>query len=114
MLKHKNYKNVFELPLNFPNEEVIEAFSKPDVKNPKEIKFGFPDFKNIDIFCREILKLKPHEIEYIISPIEAEYEQRKTTQVKITKFFDRGNTVSSIVSTRLMDSVKFLLKNKNK
>lgn len=113
MIKHKNYKNVWELPPSFPNIEVISAFSKPNVNSPKKIKFGSPDFKNIEIFCREILKLKPHEIEYIIEPIKSEYLKRKD-QPKITKYFDRGSNLGSIVSSRLLDSVSTLIKNQKK
>jgi hypothetical protein len=113
MVKHKNYKNVWELPTDFPNVEVIKAFSQPNVKSPKKIKYGTPDFKNIEIFCREILKLKPHEIEYIIDPIRNEYEKRKD-QPKITKYFDRGRTEGTIVSTRLLSSVNSLINNSRK
>lgn len=58
-----------------------------------------------------ILKLSPHEVEFIIEPLELEYDKRKT-QVKITDFFQRGAKYASIVSSRLHDSVGILLKNK--
>lgn len=113
MVKHRNYKNVWELPEDFPNILVIKAFSQPEVKSPKVIKYGKPDFKNITIFCEKILKLNPHEIEYIVEPLKAEYERRKD-QPKITTYFERGIRLGEIVSSRLQSSVNMLIKNQKK
>lgn len=47
MMKHKNYKNVWEFPEDFPSVEIIEAFSRPNVKDFRSLKFGVPDLKTL-------------------------------------------------------------------
>ena len=111
MMKHKNYKNVWEFPEDFPSVEIIEAFTSPRVKDVSSLKFESPDLKTLASICENILRLNPHEIEFIIEPLEIEYEKRRTHS-KITDFFQRGPKYASIVSTRLQDSVGVLLKNK--
>ena len=113
MQSHKNYKNVWEFPEDFPSVEIIEAFSRPQVKEVKGLKFGTPDFKNLGMFCETILRLAPHEVEFIIEPLESEFEKRKTHS-KITDYFQRGPNLASIVSSRLHESVGFLIRNKKK
>lgn len=69
MMKHRNYKNVWEFPDEFPSVEIIEAFSRPETKDLKSIKVETPNFKNLSSFCESILKLSPHEVEFIIEPL---------------------------------------------
>lgn len=109
MLQHKNYKNVWEVPKEFPNFDIMEAFVKPEVREDVSIKWKDPDFDNIEVFCKDIIEMHPREIELFLEPLKKEFNNRKN-QAKITQFFEQGEKLGNVVSSRLNQAVTNLKK----
>lgn len=110
MIQHKNYKNVWEVPKDFPQFDVIDAFINPEVEESEiKLKWRTPDFDNIKIFCKDIIEMDPREIELFLEPLQKEFDLRKN-EVKITHFFEEGKKIGNVVSTRLAAAVENLKK----
>ena len=117
MMDHKNYKNVWEVPEDFPSREVIDGFLKPRVKadfGENGFEWREPDFGNLRLFCAEIMEMEEYEVDHIVKPLQKEFENRRIggessgKKGKITGYFGKGGEVGEVVSERLKAAVKTL------
>jgi hypothetical protein len=108
MMKHKNYKNVWEIPEDFPQTNVIEAFYNPRVDEPSEFKWKKPHFENLQIFFKQVVGLEQIEVDGFISNLKREFKLRDSEgsgPKGLKKYFKGISTRGEIVSTRLKQSI---------
>ena len=73
---HKNYKKHWELPPDFPNLEVFEAYKSPNADHSLErFKWARPDLIKLNIFMEQTLKWSEEERAKIISELRGRREE---------------------------------------
>lgn len=105
---HKNYKNNWEFPDNFPNSEVVDAYQNPAVDDSLEpFVWNEPDIQSLKEFCRDVFEWGPDRID------EAGFELAKILkkmrenngQKKIEDYFS-GKMMGVVKSKRLQAAIK--------
>lgn len=108
---HKNYKKHWEIPDDFPNSLVIDAYNNPNLDNSKEkFVWGTPDIEKIRTFVKENFKWENEEIDQNCKEIEKFIKINKeiNNQSKIPDFFSKDETIATIQSKRIKAAIKGL------
>ena len=105
MQKHKNYKKEWELPQDFPNLKVIDAFFNPQVsKNLSDvIQTSGLRVDSVVNYARKVFKLDENYVKMIEVPLKREFSKRQNPQIK--EFFRPIQNKVEINSTRLKTSI---------
>ena len=105
---HKNYKNNWEFPDDFPNSEVVDAYQNPAVDDSLEpFLWNEPDIESLKEFCRDVFEWGPDRID------EAGFELAKIIkkmrenngQKKIEDYFSE-KMMGVVKSKRLQAAIK--------
>lgn len=107
MEKHKNYKKEWELPSDFPNEKVIDAFYHPQVKKnlSDHLPAGTAGLK-VDAmlkFARDHFRLDDRQMSMIEEPLKKELARRQNPN--LDQFFRPVENKVTINSSRLQTSL---------
>jgi len=86
-LQHRNYKKHWELPDDFPDTRVVNAYKTPIVDESKErLTWGKPDFEKLRDLCLVRFKWDENRVDELLKPLEKSMNER-SNQKKITDFF---------------------------
>lgn len=105
---HKNYKNNWEFPDDFPNSEVVDAYQNPVVDDSLEpFVWNEPDIQSLKEFCRDVFEWGPDRIDeagFELAKIIKKMRENKG-QKKIEDYFS-GNMMGVVKSKRLQAAIK--------
>lgn len=70
-LNHRNYKKHWDMPDEFPDTRVIEAYKHPAVDESLEpFQWGEPDFEALKKFCEKRLNWDENKIYNLFEPLK--------------------------------------------
>ena len=93
MLSHKNYKNSWIIPEDFPQLDVIKAFLLPDVITEVKLEWNEPSYDNLKTFCDTFLPMDEIGFEIMINPLKEEFK-RRASKITLIDYFNRGEVTS--------------------
>lgn len=103
-LKHKNYKKQWELPPDFPNQEVIDSYLHPLVDTSLEpFKQGRPSYLFLRKYCEKVFGWEKDRINEEMASLQAWLKPQE--QTKITDYLTKAEPMANIVSKRLNSAV---------
>lgn len=103
----------WELPDNFPNPHVIEAYKKPVVDRSRDrITFGRPDVEMLRRFCSDQFGWARAKADELLNPVAKAFDERET-QRRMEEFFGYSQRFAKIQSVRLQRAVRGISKQAN-
>jgi len=109
-LQHRNYKKHWELPDDFPDTRVVNAYKTPIVDESKErLSWGKPDFEKLRDLCLVRFKWDENRVDELLKPLEKSMNER-SNQKKITDFFLKEEKIAVINSKRITSAIETLQK----
>ena len=103
--KHRNVRKTWQLPSNFPSQEVVDAYLRPTVDSCKD-KFTFarPDVGLLRRFCMERFGWEQSRTDELLVPMLRVYDERQQQQTLDT-FLSYREKFAKIRSKRLREAV---------
>ena len=96
--KHRSLKKTWDIPSNFPSQEVIKAYQKPSVDQSKEtFEWGKPDVDLLRLFCIKTFHWTRDAADQVLLPVLKSWSKRDA-QRRIDSFFETTSTISGRVA----------------
>ena len=106
--KHRKIRRNWEIPDSFPEQNVIDAYLKPNVDNSLEpFEWGLPDIPNLTLFCRSRLGIEAEQLKERLDMV-MKHQVSTTKQTRLDKYFVMPEKVAEIRSQRLQKAVSGL------
>jgi 5'-3' exonuclease len=96
--KHRSLKKSWEVPANYPSQEVIKAYQTPSVdKSEEKFEWGKPDLDMLRLFCIKTFHWSRDSSDQILVPMMKSWAKRDA-QRRIDSFFEATHAVGGRVA----------------
>ena len=96
--KHRSLKKSWEVPANYPSQEVIKAYQTPSVdKSEEKFEWGKPDLDMLRLFCIKTFHWSRDSSDQILVPMMKSWAKRDA-QRRIDSFFEATHSVGGRVA----------------
>lgn len=96
--KHRSLKKSWEVPANYPSQEVIKAYQTPSVdKSEEKFEWGKPDLDMLRLFCIKTFHWSRDSSDKILVPMMKSWAKRDA-QRRIDSFFEATHAVGGRVA----------------
>jgi DNA excision repair protein ERCC-5 len=115
---HKSKLQHWEFPSGFPDKDIFDAYSNPNIRKEKRENFswGQPQFKTLKELALNKLKWNPHEVNMTIGETEKKRPNgwKVSAQLKISDYFKKAHKFAEYQSKRLISACTKIKEDKMK